>query len=197
MKTLNEILGFVVLTSPLWLFVLLLLLAILIAVATAKLYRSSSKTAVVIGVFILVLVLPFADEITGRVYLNYLCATQAGVKVFRTVSLPPEYWDQTGKPKFFNRYGHLERDFWAKELDESGAQVTRNSSLFAIDKDVTFVRQRSSQKVLAEVTTFRYWGGWIRRNFVPENSANSCKFTNDVNFSRNLYGQLFKPTTSR
>ena len=196
MKFLNELLGIAVLTGPLWLILVLLPLGIWIAIKAAKRFeRHSAKVGVGLLVFLLVSFVPFGDEIAGRIYLSRLCATEAGVKVYKTVELSAEYWDERGA-KFFNKYGNLDHDFWVKKLDESGGHVERYSSIFAVDKGTSPVKERSSQEVLAEVTTFRYWGGWIRRNFSLHNTANSCEFIDDSNFSRSFYGRLFKPATS-
>lgn len=149
--------------------------------------------ATVALVFVLV---PTWDAILGRIYLNHLCSTEAGVKIYQTVELPAEYWDEQGNPKFFNEHGYLDRKFGGDKLDESGGHVGRYSSVFAIDKDTSPVKERVSQKVLAEITTFRFWGGWVSRNLSPHNTAASCEFIGAPNFSRNFYGQLFKPATS-
>jgi hypothetical protein len=149
----------------------------------------------IIGVVVFLLI-PTWDEILGRIYLRHLCATKAGVKVYKTVELPAKYWDESGEPRFFNQSGYLDHDFWVKELDESGGRVERYSSIFSIDKDTSPVKERLGQKSLAEVTTFRFWGGWIRRKLSPDNVANSCAFISKPEFSRDFYGQLFKPETS-
>ncbi|WP_143012134.1 hypothetical protein [Desulfuromonas thiophila] len=150
----------------------------------------------VIGIVVLLLI-PTWDEIGGRIYLRHLCATQAGVKIYKTIELPAKYWDESGEPMFFNQYGYLDHDFWVKELDESGGRIERYSSIFSIDKDTSPVKERLGQKVLAEVTTFRFWGGWIRRNFSPNNVADSCVFISKPEFSREFYGQLFEPEPSQ
>jgi hypothetical protein len=36
-----------------------------------------------------------------------------------------------------------------------------------------------------------FWGGWLRRNFSPNNVADSCVFISKQEFSREFYGQLF------
>jgi hypothetical protein len=197
MKSINELLGFAVLTGPLWLILLVLIVGIWIVVKLVRRFKPGvTRFAVGLGIFLLVFCVPFADEIAGRIYFNHLCATEAGVKVYHTVELPSEYWDEKGRPKFFNEHGYLDHDFWVKELDESGGHVGRYSSVFSIDKDTSPVKERTSQKALAEVTTFRFWGGWVSRNFSPNNTAASCEFLSAPNFSRNFYGQLFKPATS-
>lgn len=197
MKFINELLGFAVLTGPLWLILILLPVSIWIALKLVKRFKQrSTRIAGGVGIFLLVFLVPFSDEIAGRIYLSHLCATEAGVKVYQTVELPAEYWDEGGRAKFFNQYGNLDHDLWVKVLDESGGHVERYSSVFSIDKDTSPVKQRTSQMMLAEVTTFRYWGGWMRQNLSPSNTANSCAFISDSNFSRSFYGQLFKPSVS-
>lgn len=176
---------------------LLALLAVVLYVWLARFVvkRLKNKAAkyAVIALFILI---PTWDIILGKLYLHYLCENEAGVKVYQTVELPAEYWDEKGRPKFFNEYGYLEQKFWVDKLDESGGRVERYSSVFAIDKDVSPVKEKFSQKVLAEITTFRFWGGWVSRNFSPHNTAVSCEFISAPNFSLGFYGQLFKPATS-
>jgi hypothetical protein len=190
----NELLGFAVLTGPLWLIILLLPVCIWIAIKIARRFKPGvARFAGSVGIFLLLFLLPFGDEIAGRIYFSHLCSANGGVKVYSTVELPTEYWDEQGKPKFFNKHGYLEHSFWVKELDESGGHVERYSSIFAIDKDTSLVKERISQKVLGEVTTFRYWGGWMRLNLSPNNTANSCEFIGDPNFSRSFYGRLFVP----
>ena len=185
----KELLGFMVLTGPLW--------VILVLLTVAKCVQGpSKKTGIKILVFLTLLLFLLGDEMVGRIYLNYLCATEAGVKIYETVELPSEYWDERGEPTFFDKHGYLQRDFWLKQLDESGARVACYSFFCLFDKEVLPVKERTSRKVLAEVTTFRYWGGWIRKNFSPHNSANSCEFIGDPRFSRRLYSQVFRPATS-
>lgn len=193
----NGLLGFAVLTGPLWLILILLPVCIWLAIKIAKRFKPGiARIAGGVGIFLLLFALPFGDEITGSIYFGNLCTAEAGVKVYQTVELPGKYWDEEGKPRFFNKNGYLEHGFWVEELDESGARVERYSSIFAIDKRTSPVKERSSQKVLAEVTTFLYWGGWMRRNLSPHNTASSCKFTEGPSFSRSFYGQLFKPAVS-
>lgn len=158
--------------------------------------RIPSKWEKRIAIAILILI-PIGDSIVGHIYFNYLCSAEAGVKVYQVAELPAEYWDGEGRPKFFNKYGNLERDFWVSKLDEPAGDVKRYSTFFAVDKDTSLVKEKSSQKVLAEIITFRYWGGWLARNFdLIHNTANSCGFIRDPDFSRNFYGSIFKPATS-
>ena len=198
MKLLNDLLGLAVLTSPLWLILILIPVAIWIAVKAARRVRGAwIQIGVGLLVTVLVLLVPFADEIAGSAYFNHLCATEAGTKVYATVALPSEYWDEQGRPKFFNKFGYLDHDFWTKWIEEKSEGIQRYSPIFGIDKDVVTVRDRRDHKLLGEIITFRSWGGWIRRNLSASNTADSCQFLHDADFSRQFYGKLFRSTKSQ
>ena len=191
MKFLNELLGFVVLTGPLFLIIAWLPVCIWIAVKVAKHFeRRSTKLVVGLLAFLLVFFVPFADEIAGRIYLNHLCATEAGVKVYQTVELPAEYWDEQGRAKFYDeRNGNFYLEAYRVEY-KSGVY----SSFFHIDNaGYNRVDGRSGQ-ALGEVTDFRYWGGWIKRNLSPHNTAIRCE--GGIERSNSLIRQIFKPKKS-
>lgn len=191
MKLLNELLGFAVLTGPLWLILILLPIAIWIAVkATKRFKRGSAKIAVGLLVFLLVFFVPFGDEIAGRIYLSHLCATEAGVKVYQAAELPAEYWDEQGKAKFYDeKNGNFYLEGYRVEY-QTGAY----SSFFHIDNaGYKRVDARSGQ-VLGEVNNLRYWGGWMRRNLSPHNTAISCE--GGIERSNNLIKQIFKQKKS-
>ena len=146
----KELLGFMVLTGPLWVILVLLTVAIWLAgKATKRVQGPSKKTGIKILVFLTLLLFLLGDEMVGRIYLNYLCATEAGVKIYETVELPSEYWDERGEPTFFDKHGYLQRDFWLKQLDESGARVACYSFFCLFDKEVLPVKERTSRNVLA------------------------------------------------
>ena len=166
----DELLGFAVLTGPLWLILILLPLCIWIAHRLSRRFkRPGTRFAGGVGIFLLLFALPFGDEIAGRVYLSYLCASKAGVKVYQTVKLPGNYWDANGMARFYRDFDSLLGDHYTIKYQQG-----RYSSVFAIEKaGYTYLNTHSGQ-VLGEATDFRYWGGWVRRNFSPHNSANGC-----------------------
>ena len=101
MKFFDPLLGFAVLTGPLWLILILLPVCIWLAIKISKRFKPGvTRIAGGVGIFLLLFALPFGDEIAGRIYLSHLCATEAGVKVYQTVELPAEYWEADGKPIF-------------------------------------------------------------------------------------------------
>jgi len=97
----KQLLGFAVLTGPLFLIVLWVPVCIGIAFWVGRKVINRSLPFKITGglaVFLIILVLPVSDEIAGRIYFNHLCKTEAGVKVYRIIELPAEYWDEDGKP---------------------------------------------------------------------------------------------------
>ncbi len=189
----KQLLGFMVLTGPLFLIVLWVPVCIALAVLVAKKLIKKSLPLKITGglaVFLIILLLPVSDEIAGRIYFHHLCETEAGVKVYQQIELPAEYWDENGKPKFFNKQGYLKHEFWVNFIDED-SHVIHYSQILGIDKDFTIVKRKNSKRKLADIITFRFWGGWLRRNFSPHNTANSCQFLHSSDFGRNFYGKLF------
>ena len=109
MDLINVLLGFAVLSSPLWLILILLPVSVWIALKTSKRFKTiSAKLASALSVFLLVFLVLFADEIVGKKYLDHLCATEAGVNVYQTVELPAEYWDEKGRPRYLAKNGFVE-----------------------------------------------------------------------------------------
>lgn len=193
MKFLNELLGFAVLTGPLWLILVVLAIAIWIAAKAAKRFeRRSAKIAVGLLVFLLIFFVPFGDEVAGRMYLSHLCATEAGVKVYKTIELPAEYWDEQGRAKF---YDEKNGNFYLSKEYPTELKIERNYSIFHIDRLATLLRDQKKEQLFSERVSYMYWGGWMRRNLSPHNSATSC--SNDLERYGNFIRQVFKPASTK
>lgn len=198
----NTFFGFLLLIGPLVVVVLWLPFCWWIARKVSKRFTSSgTRWASGITAFLVVSLLPFVDSIAGRIYLNHLCSTEAGVKIYQTVELPAEYWDGEGKPKFYvNQYDHnkLRYIFPDKRMiDAPQFQYTwvtqPYSEVFHIEKDVLQIADREKAITLGEYFLFRYWGGWLARNFdLVHNSAASCEAKDLDSWPLNI----FKPATS-
>lgn len=181
----NELLGFTVLTGPLWLILVLLAVAIWLALMAARRsQRRSAKIAVGLLVFLLIFFVPFGDEIAGRIYLKHLCETKAGVRAYKMVELPAEYWDETGKPKFYDeKTGNFRLDGFRTEY-----QTARYFDFLHIDS-FTSRRVDPTGQVLGEVISFHFWGGWARRSLSPHNTADGCEGERER--SDRLISQIF------
>jgi hypothetical protein len=131
----KDIIGLAVLTSPLFLIVLWLPVAVFVA---AKLSRrpknGAAKLVMGVSTFVLVFFLPFADEIAGQIYFNHLCSSEAGAKVYQTVELPAEYWDEDGKPRFINARGIIDRGVLGGRFQWQQVREPYVSGLVKIDR---------------------------------------------------------------
>jgi hypothetical protein len=122
------------------------------------------------------------------------------VKVFQTVELPAEYWDVQEKPRFYvNRYGDNKLRFIFPDKTMIDAPqfeytwvTTPYSKFFHIDKDILQITNREKNTKLGVYYLFRYWGGWLARDFSPHNSATSCEMKDFNSWELSI----FKPATS-
>ncbi len=188
----NELLGFIVLSGPLFL-VLIFLLVLIVGIIVLRKKVTGTKKRLLGGlsIFGIAFFLLFGDEIIGKMYLDYLCKTKAGVNVNNTIELPVEYWNKNKELNVFNKQGYLNRDFWISKIDSSKGNVERHSSVLSIDKDTSKIIYKENNTLLAEIVTYRFWGGWLRRLFSLHNSAKSCSFIQDKNFTKKTYKKLF------
>lgn len=187
-----------VLSGPLVFVVPWLLFCVWVGAKAVKRFTSGSAKLAVAVLAVGIFMAPVADEIAGRIYFNHLCSTEAGVKVYRTVELPAEYWDEQGTPKFrvyeklmsnHETMFTMDGKTWEDERFAHSGFTEPYSSAFHIEKSGYRLRERESGNVLGEVWNFMYWGGWISRNFSLHSTANSCemKKLDDWQFS------IFKP----
>lgn len=144
--------------------------------------KKQIKVLVIVIACVVWLLIPTYDEILGRIYFNHLCKTETGVKVYQTIELPAEYWGDDGRPKFYvNRYDRNKVRFIfldksvkdVPELVYTWEEIKRDLS-FHVGEDVLEISLRDSGAILGDYKLFRYWGGWVKRNFIPHNTAKSC-----------------------
>jgi hypothetical protein len=124
-----------------------------------------------VSVCIIVLLIPIIDEIGGKIYFNHICKNETGIKVYKTIELPDEYWDNDGKPNFYdysNGNFTLPREKFYKSYSK------KSDRLFGIEEDTSIRIDINTKEILSEDKLFRYWGGYIKRNFTPHNTANHC-----------------------
>lgn len=147
-----------------------------------KFAKKRAKLITGILMTLIFILIPTGDEIAGRIYFNHLCETEAEAKVYQTIELPAEYWDKDGKPKFYVN--------WADNLGRKYPLIYEHgefSSLFGIENAGFEFVDKGSGSALGKVVNFRYWGGWLRRNFSPHNTADSCEV------KEGIINQIFVP----
>jgi len=176
MDSLKELLGFAVLTGPLWLILILLPVSLLIAVKVAKRFKPRGIRFVGgLSIFLLLIFLPFADEIAGRIYLSHLCATEAGVKVYQTVEIPAEYWSVDGKPKFLNARGVLSKEVLGDRFKWHSVSEPYTNWFIRIDKKRWLLQDSGSKRYLGEKVTFIRYYGWLNQFSPASRVGESCR----------------------
>lgn len=191
MNFLDPLFGFAVLTGPLWLILILLPVSIWIAVKVAKRFKQrSAKLGIGLLVFVLVFFVPFADEIAGRIYFNYLCSTEAGIKVYQTMVLPVKYWDEEGRARFLKPNGDLDKTILGNRFSEPAVKRPY-SDFFGIDEYRQRAVDNNTDQVLGEVIIFMHWGGWISRNLNPSPGAVRCQNLRGNKLWSDFHSSLF------
>jgi len=176
MKILDDLAGFAVLTSPLWLILILLPVCIWLAFKIAKRFKPGIARIVGgVGIFLLFFALPFGDEIVGRIYLSYLCATEVQMKVFQTVELPSEYWDEAGRPKYLGPYGFVDMKLLPNRFEWHNIDEPYFDSVIKIEKWRSQLFDNETQTVLGERITYMRHFGWMNRFSPAPNIGEGCR----------------------
>jgi len=194
MEIFRELLGFIVLTGPLFLIIPWFLLSIWVAIKAYK-RREGGWIRVILGllIFATIMLIPFADSVMGRLYLNYLCSTDAGVKIYQTVSLPSRYWDGSGMPRFIKKAGSL--DFDKSMVGDRYVMRSRLepfSRSLNIDRDSYQLVDQDTGKIMGESVNYLYNGGWVHRNYGERSSRTGCSRKQAGYFTDVLKG-VFRP----
>ena len=208
MKLLNELLGFVVLTGPLFLVLAWLPVCIWIAVKVAKRFlRRGVKLGIGLLVFLLVFLVPFADEIAGKIYLSHLCATEARVKVYQTIELPAEYWDERGRARYLASNGFVDMKLLPNRFEWRNVDEPYVDSVIKIEKWRWELVDKETQIVLGEKITYMRRFGWVNRFSPSPNIGESCRdlggesnreelFRREREQEQKFFREILKPAAS-
>lgn len=177
MDFLNDLLGLLVLTSPLWLILLYLIVGVWVAFIVARRFKSGGgKLAAVVGVFAPIFLVLFGDELAGRTYLNYLCANKAEEKVYHSVELPSAFWDEQGKPTFLAPNGFVDMALLPKRFEWQKISRPYIDVIVSIDEWRWQLVDKREQMLLGEEILYMRQFGWVRRNFsTAPNIGVSCR----------------------
>ncbi len=156
--------------------------------------RLSSKRVKYIALAIFILI-PTWDVIIGRIYFNWLCMSEGGISVYKTVELGKEYWNKEGNPIFFTEKGDLiEESLPGFKVDAESD--THYSHILRIHKRSLKVIERSSGRLLGERIRFAYFGGWLKNNMGIHVSAKSCPPYDEVSMNK-LINEIFSPVIEK
>lgn len=172
----NDLLGFAVLTGPLWLILILLPVSVWIAYKVAKRFKQRNTRIVGgIGIFLLVFCIPFGDGIAGRIYLTFLCTTEARAEIFQTVELPPEYWDEAGRPRYLGPYGFVDMKLLPDRFEWRNINEPYFDLVIKIEKWRSQLFDKETQTVLGERVTYMRHYGWINLFSPASTIGESCR----------------------
>lgn len=175
---------------------LMILAALIVYVAVAWLVikRLPNKKAKWIAVAVFILI-PTWDEILGRIYFKSLCETESGVKVYKLVELPGEYWFPDGKPKFIKANGDPDEAMLSDRVGFSNEFQEKYSTYFRIKRDARVVSERSTGQVLGEYVRFIYFGGWLMNHTSVHVGGIGCP-TPEMNDYGGMVKQVFNRPSS-
>ena len=161
--------AFVVLSLPI-LAVLLIVVVAIIAIRVAERRAGTTAKKWITGfivALVAVLILTW-DEVGGRLYLSYLCATQGGAVVYKQVKLPTEYWSADGSPIFLDDRGNKVRTSLDDTYQFTSESTDDFSKVFRITRLIYRVQDRNTREVFGTYTIFFSFGGWFQ-NFTSLN----------------------------
>lgn len=176
---------------------LMILVALIVYVAVAWLIikRLPSKKAKWIAVAVFILI-PTWDEILGRIYFKSLCETESGMKIYKTVELPAEYWNAKGEPKFIDQRGIPDETMLGNRYTFSWETDENYSRVFRIKKSERIVTETHSHDPIGRYTSFIYFGGWVANNSVAHVVGTGCPSLKEYDY-RGFLKQIFKPVTAK
>ena len=174
-----------------------------IGIASLLLYllKGVRKKLVALVIFLLI---PTADVMVGRVYFAYLCNTQSGQFIYKTVAVGEE---DLYKPGEINKYqrgdgpggyafakgGEINQERLRERYDFPFGKTMPISSLFHIYKHTRTITDKASQETLGKSVSFLYGGGWVF-NIYPLGEPGYCEENQMPSSKQNIHARLFDKT---
>lgn len=141
-----------------------------------------TKRAIAMGSLSVFFALAVWDEVWGYVYLRHLCASEGGIKVYKTVTLGPEHWNEGGLPRFISfEAGGMFKPFLDGRYQITGTGKTM-SGWPQISRSDYAVVDLLTKEQLAVRTTFFADHGWLLEAPGGQISRRTCPPTNDVDY---------------
>ncbi|MEO1766545.1 hypothetical protein [Thiobacter aerophilum] len=174
-------------------------LAITFAVTVLIVRRFSGRRAKVIAAIISVLVfflIPMWDVIVGKIYFQYLCEAESGVRVYKTVELGPEYWFPDGRPRFITADGLADKTLLGQRYEFSEEWQENHSEIFHIKRHAHVVTDKQTQQILGRYISFIHFGGWLANSTGLQIRGTGCPSLQEYDY-RGFLKQVFKPLSTR
>lgn len=165
-------------------------LVLYLAFAVWIVKRQKTKKAKWIAIIVLALI-PTWDEIVGRAYFHYLCVTEGGIRAYKTVELPAEYWAADGGPRFITPKGQPDKTLLGERYGFSREFDENFSKIFGIKKYVNRVTDEQNGEILGEYNSFIYFRGWVASRMGAHITGIPCPSAEEYSY-RSFLMQLFK-----
>lgn len=163
------------------LFVAYFVLAVVVIVFSVRRTRPGwAKWAAGLGTFSVFWGLTLIDDIMGAREHKALCEGEAGVKIYKQVKLPPEFYLPDGRPKFMDEDGNIIDYEIKKTLSgyikfERKDQDSYSRRYLKIDKYIETISDAKKTDLLAERINFARWPS----PFVPSIMHSNAKLCQD------------------
>lgn len=141
------------------------------------------KLVVILSILTFLLI-PTWDMILGRAYFHYLCATEGGVKIYKQVVLPSEYWDKNGKPKFVSDNTDINEELLINYVVFSKEYKDESRNPFHIRTTKKMIKDKNSREQIGSYTYFIYFGGWLVNSIGYHVRGSSCPSLEKASFSK-------------
>ena len=155
---------------------------------TKRVWRITESKLARYGIMVMFGLIPVWDILPGQLYHQYLCRTEGGVKVFKTIEIPATYFLSTGQPD--EKKVHEDFVDWEGEPDRAF------SRLFHMTKNQDVLLDKHTRARLGTATDFWFYGGWLNVMVLPGASSTICPQYPNFSVSSSLLREVVRPQTT-
>jgi len=127
----------------------------------------------------------FSEEARLDREVDRLCAIDGGIKVYETVTLPPEKFDKYGLVEFYNpgqREDTLGPEYiyqWDIHYYKKGHPASQGAHITVMKRDHIKITRKSDMKLMGEVVMYQRGGGDLPGPWMP--SSYHCPDRQEAN----------------
>jgi hypothetical protein len=155
---------------------------------TRRVWRTTESKLARYGIMVICGLIPVWDILPGQLYHRYLCKTQGGVKVLKTIEIPATYFLSNGQPD----EKKIHEDF----VDWEGEPDRAFSRLFHMTKNQDSLVDKHTRERLGTATDFWHYGGWLKVMVLPDALSTICPEYPHFSVSNSLLREVVRPQTT-
>jgi len=164
------------------------LYVVLALFVTKRVGRTTESKFARHGIMVIFGLIPLWDILPGQLYHQYLCKTEGGVKVFKTIEIPGTYFLPNGQPD----EKKIHEDF----VDWEGEPNRAFSRLFHMTKNQDVLLDKHTREPLGTATDFWYYGGWLKVMVLPGALSTICPQYPHFTVSNSLLREVVRSHTT-